>query len=485
VGCPSENTIASLVDGTLRPEARAELSAHLAQCDACRELVATLAPGVPIAGSSDTRPARARTQQSLHHGRYLLEHVLGEGGMGVVYRAYDAQLRRPIALKVVRPDRMREESTGRVRERFLREAQAMAQLSHPHVVTVYDVGVDDDQIFVAMELVDGETLRTWRDKPRSLAEIGDVLDQAGRGLAAAHATGLVHRDFKPDNVLVRRDGRVQVSDFGLARRFDAEDAADAPGAPTSGPITGTLTATGATAGTPAYMSPEQWMGERASAASDQYSFCQVAWELFYGTRPHGDARDVGDLRARISSGTITAPARTAAPAEVERVLRRGLSRAPSDRFPQMTDLLSALASAMRSEVPARRRTRPGVFVAAGIVLAAAIAVPVVMRTTEDAPSSPTSNTAVPPTTPIVAPPPPAITQAATPTDSNPPPSPIVATPTKAPSASKPTSRARKDRNVERTTPTTTPAPPPPAPIDRPTKNVDRTDAVISDPWKLK
>jgi serine/threonine protein kinase len=488
VECPSETTIAGLVDGALRPEARVEISDHLTRCDSCRELVAALAG--PIV--KDVRP-RARTQQSLHHGRYLLERVLGEGGMGVVYRAYDTQLRRAIALKVVRPDRVREEPTGRVRERFLREAQAMAQLSHPHVVTVYDVGVDDDQVFVAMELVEGQTLREWSETPREVVEISDVLEQAGKGLAAAHATGLVHRDFKPDNVLVRLDGRVQVSDFGLARRYDSDEVDLAPSPPSGGPITGTLTATGATAGTPAYMSPEQWTGERASAASDQYAFCQVAWELFYGARPHGNASDVRELKQRIVSGTITTPARTTVPAGVERVLRRGLSREPSERFPEMTVLLASLASALRPERPARRRARPALFAAAGLVLAGAIAAPLVYRartsnasvaSTPTTPTAPTNTTT--PTTPT-APPTPTTPPAAATTPTTPPAAMTTtqAMPSRKPAASS-TTRSAPSRPAARE-PSRPPKPDKETsskPDDaRPTK-VDRTDAVLSDPWKV-
>ncbi|HMV69509.1 MAG TPA: serine/threonine-protein kinase, partial [Myxococcota bacterium] len=180
--------------------------------------------------------------------RYVVLHVLGAGGMGVVYEAWDPELERRVALKVLRP--------GSPMERAQREAQALARITHPNVVSVHDVGVVAGQVFVVMELVAGEPLGGWA-RGRASGEVLDVLVQAGRGLAAAHAVGVVHRDVKPDNILVTRGGRAVVTDLGLAR---APTAAPHPQA-----AVGSLTVTGTLLGTPAYMAPEQARGERVDA----------------------------------------------------------------------------------------------------------------------------------------------------------------------------------------------------------------------------
>jgi eukaryotic-like serine/threonine-protein kinase len=181
-------------------------------------------------------------------GRFLVLEPLGWGGMGIVLSAYDPHLDRKVAIKLLRGDIFRgDDRTGRGRDVLVGEAQAMARLNHPNVVTVYEVGLLDDGAYVAMEQVEGRTLRAWlSESPRSWQEIVDMLAQAGRGLAAAHRSGIAHRDFKPDNVLVGADGRPRISDFGLAMG-------------TSGVV-----------GTPAYMSPEQAAGGDGGAAGDQY-----------------------------------------------------------------------------------------------------------------------------------------------------------------------------------------------------------------------
>src|SRR5260221_87553 len=196
-----------------------------------------------------TAPWREVLVKGEQLGRYVVEEVIGEGGMGVVYAAYDPELHRRVALKLVQPD-MRNATEGRAR--LLREAQAMAQLSHPNVIHVYDVGTYEDQVFLALEFIDGEHLAkwVWRTKP-SWREIVRVFMAGGRGLAAAHATGLVHRDFKPDNVLRGKDGRVLVMDFGIARAEGGPD--DTPPAPSgSQPRLAPLTELGVVMGTPGY-----------------------------------------------------------------------------------------------------------------------------------------------------------------------------------------------------------------------------------------
>jgi hypothetical protein len=287
-------------------------------------------------------------------GRYRIDGVLGEGGMGVVYRAHDLDLDRPVAIKRLRP-----ELRG-AQERLLREGQAVARLRHPHVITIFDVGVDGDDLFIAMELVDGRTLRGWlREAARPWREVLGVAVAAGRGLAAAHRAGLVHRDFKPDNVLVGHDGRVVVGDFGLAR-LDPAGAA-APGDPAL-----ELTRTGAVAGTPAYMSPEQFAGQPVDARSDQFSFCVTLWEALYGARPFADAAEpatFAGLAAAVAAGRLREPAdRRGVPRRIHAALRRGLAVSPDARFASIDALVGALT--------ARRR---GAWLAGGAAAVAACA----------------------------------------------------------------------------------------------------------------
>ncbi|MDQ3262411.1 MAG: serine/threonine protein kinase, partial [Myxococcota bacterium] len=264
-------------------------------------------------------------------GRYVVLDLLGCGGMGVVYAAYDFGLDRRICLKLVR--HAGGERSAERQERLLREARAAARVSHPHVVTVHDVGTWEEHVFVAMELVEGGTLRRWlRSAQRSRAEILDAFVQAGRGLAAAHAAGLVHRDFKPDNVLVGDDGRVRVTDFGLARDAEAPSPLDA----------------GHTSGTPAYMAPEQHRGEPASAASDQFSFALALYEALYHCSPYA-ASNPEELRAFKSLGRFAPqPARSKVPGWLRAALLRALSAERPARHPSMQALLGALQAPPRS-----------------------------------------------------------------------------------------------------------------------------------------
>lgn len=285
-------------------------------------------------------------------GRYVILESLGAGGMGVVYSAYDPDLDRRVALKLLRRDKPSRPSLTDGRARMLREAQAMAQLSHVNVVAVHDVGLHGGRVFLAMELLAGPNLGEWmRDHLRPWPEVLDVFVAAGRGLEAAHAAGLVHRDFKPDNVLLGEGGRVKVTDFGLARLRDPEAA---PSRPTtdrqtplarisaSFPATDSLTRTGALLGTPAYMAPEQYFGVAADAASDQFSFCVSLYEALYAERPFaGD--DPATLAFNVTEGEVRPPpAGSKVPARVRRVLLRGLAREKAERWPSMTELLAAL-----------------------------------------------------------------------------------------------------------------------------------------------
>ncbi|MBE7453259.1 MAG: serine/threonine protein kinase [Kofleriaceae bacterium] len=263
-------------------------------------------------------------------GRYVLGEVLGEGGMGTVYRARDPELGRDVALKVVasRP--------GKSRDRLLAEARAMAKLEHPNVLPIYDVGATDDGIYFVMPLVAGGTLHDWiHARPRPWREVLTRFLAAGRGLAAAHAAGLVHRDFKPRNVLLDGDD-VLVADFGLTAAADGA----APAADSGGPTEGSAGLPSTIAGTPAYMAPEQARGEAVDARADQYSFCISLWEGLHGQRP--TEADTRTSTARSSTMQPAAAGRAGAPDWLRIALVRGFAAAPGDRWPSLAGLLDHL-----------------------------------------------------------------------------------------------------------------------------------------------
>ncbi|MCH9684647.1 MAG: serine/threonine protein kinase [Deltaproteobacteria bacterium] len=276
-------------------------------------------------------------------GRYVVIEELGAGGLGVVYAAYDPKLDRRVALKLINPARVGIDAT----QRMQREAQAMARLSHPNVVTVHDTGAHESGVFIAMELIDGPTLSKWvQGRPPAWRAERDVLVEAGQGLVAAHREGLIHRDFKPANVLVDDAGHPHVLDFGLACAADEVFVAE-PTEATTSLLGDAITETGVLLGTPQYMSPEQFAG-RADARSDQWAFCVTAWEVLYRRRPF-TAPDIPSLRHVIESGHIppTSPD-SSVPGWLDRALRRGLSVDPAQRFASMEALLSALQRDKRS-----------------------------------------------------------------------------------------------------------------------------------------
>jgi eukaryotic-like serine/threonine-protein kinase len=302
-------------------------------------------------------------------GRYVLLKELGRGGMAVVYVAYDPELDRRVALKLVRPRRDAKRASDQ--ERLLREAQALARLSHPNVVHVYDVGIYDAHVYIAMELVAGQTFRAWLSETRrSWREVLDICMRAGHGLAAAHAAGLVHLDFKPSNVVLGEDGRVRVVDFGLARESRGGESGEsgilqripeiASASSTNlETITGAhrllgeqLTECGTVIGTPGYIAPEQLRGESPDERADQFSFCVALWEGLFGQRPFV-ADDRRSIEQAVLAGRITPPPTDRrVPPWLRRIVERGLSVQAEDRFPGMTELLAAL-----DRDPARNRRR--------------------------------------------------------------------------------------------------------------------------------
>jgi tetratricopeptide (TPR) repeat protein len=281
--------------------------------------------------------------------------------MGVVYAAYDPELDRKLAIKLMRSETWLDAAGSDGKSRLLREAQALARLSHPNVVALYDVGTLGEEIFIAMEYVEGCTLRQWlAAEGRHWREILRVFALAGKGISAAHGAGIVHRDFKPDNVMVAKNGRVCVLDFGLARRPDgarrpvpAEDQQIPPDAKTRAGALGIwMTKTGAFMGTPAYMSPEQLEGQPVDARSDQFSFSSALYEAICGEAPF-QAETVRDRLSAIKAGRVNEPRKSSrAPAWLRQRLLRGLKPNPEDRYPSMDALLAAL-----ERDPTRRRWR--------------------------------------------------------------------------------------------------------------------------------
>jgi len=328
--------------------------------------------GLPLEGTpapSQTNVENAPVERGSTIGRYVVLHEVGRGGMGVVYAAYDAELDRKVAIKVLRSTSGNAARDHDRQARLLREAQAMARIEHPNVLSVFDVGTFRSQVFVAMAFVDGTNLSEYiRDRKHTWQETLALFLDAGRGLAAAHAVGLVHRDFKPANVLLARDGRVYVTDFGLARLTGHEEPSSLPsaleeqfgeGAPKTG-LQAEMTREGAVVGTPTYMAPEQHVGQQANARSDQFSFCAALYWALWHQRPF-DPSLLAAAAFRRMGGKGTVPQRSAAgglpetpaiaeppreprvPAKIQRAVMRGLLLEPEERFESMEALLDQLS----------------------------------------------------------------------------------------------------------------------------------------------
>ena len=347
--CVSEAQVLGFLLHTLDPEERALVELHLDRCAECLEVV-TLASKSSLAarsiGTDDTLAAppgcddnEVALAPGTWIGRYEVEEPLGRGGMGMVYTARDSQLGRRVALKLVTPHLARNPGSQLA---LLREAQAMARITQPNVLTVYDSGTFGDAVFLVAERVDGDTLEAWLARPRRWRVILEVFLQAARGLEAAHDAGLVHRDFKPTNVLVGRDGRVRVFDFGVVRLADTS----APGREL--------------AGTPLYMSPEQRRGDVADARSDQYAFCVTLHEALFGRLPGRAARE------RTTAGTIDR-----VPGWLRELVARGLQPDPDQRYPTTRAMIDAFEDRLRRR---RHRAIAGI---AGVAVAVAVTTAVV------------------------------------------------------------------------------------------------------------
>ncbi|MCC6337955.1 MAG: protein kinase [Myxococcales bacterium] len=356
--CPTEDDLRRLAAGN--PGADAErLRAHLAQCPGCTRTFEALAEA-ELGATARSPSGGPATESPLGQvGRYVVLRKLGAGAMGQVLEAFDPQLERKIALKM-----LLGVATDELRQRLLREAQGAARVRHPNVVSVHDSGVVGDQVYVAMELVPGGSLGWWlREGERAWSDVVRVFVGAGRGLAAVHAAGLVHRDFKPDNVLLEENGTARVSDFGLVGAIALEGAPSAE-APPAHDSDGRwqLTRTGMLMGTPAYMAPELFAGGAGEPASDQFAFCVSLYEALQGQLPF-TASSVRELADVVRAGNPR-PERRAVPTWLSRLVRRGLCADPAKRYPSMDALVAELEA-----LPRRRRRRVVIAVASAAALA--------------------------------------------------------------------------------------------------------------------
>ncbi len=368
MACLDDTTLAGYVERRLGAEDAAAVDDHLDACDDCRHtlsLVARALPRSPV-GIEAPPPIAVATEISdgSRVGRYVVTGLLGRGGMGTVFAAHDPELGRRVALKVINPGRARDGDRERDEARLVREARAMAMISHPNVVAVHDVGVTDGRVFLVMDLVSGEPLSAWLRVARSPRAILAMFLQAAAGLAAAHRAGVVHRDFKPDNVLVDDDGRARVTDFGLARSPGTStdpvaEALLAPHPPRPVEQTGTYDP----AGTPAYMAPEQHVGRPSDARSDQFAFSVALWEAIAGVHPfpHRSSHGLETTTPRAGMATL--------PRYLRRILIRATAARPEDRYETIDELIVVLARAN-----ARRRRRPVILGTGAVAIATVVVV---------------------------------------------------------------------------------------------------------------
>lgn len=315
-----------------------------------RQTVDITGRDAPTRPSMRGAPVKGDTSSSLRGGdlvgRYVVLGIIGAGGMGIVYLAYDPELDRRVALKVLRPEFSHLDTVG---PSLLQEAKSMARLSDPNVCTVYEVGQSDKAVFIAMEYVDGETMSDWLEaEPRTWRDVIDVMVQAGRGLEAAHRNGIVHRDFKPDNIMIDSQGRVRVMDFGVSERAvrkpgtrpDLQDD-DIPRRDSFSSLI---------VGTPGYMAPEQLNAQPVDQRCDQFSYCATLFKTLYGELPY-QGNTLRELREAFQNGDLTEPENHhGVPHWLRQIILRGLSIDPDKRFSSVGALVKRML-----QVPRQRR----------------------------------------------------------------------------------------------------------------------------------
>lgn len=365
--CPAPELLDDLFEGSVDPRLRGKLEAHVDDCDECREFVAALArfgstgavPARPELAQTADIPDLTRPTEGSQLGRYTVLRALGAGAMGVVHEGYDGSLERQVAMKFIRGQLA---GSSEARARVFAEAKAMARVSHQNVAQVYEAVADGERLFIVMEFVDGPTLTGWlhdEKSPRSTDSIVEVFIAAGRGLSAAHEAGVVHRDFKPDNVILTASGEPKVVDFGLAGTTAMPSRSKLAQTRSSMTVSGV--------GTPLFMAPEVLGGGSATTASDQFSFCVALHVALYGAQPFKGATFV-ELQRNVAAGLITSPTgEDRSPSRVRRAILRGLSVRPEDRWPSMADLVDALRESKRA------RTRRRLSVAGGAIAVGAAA----------------------------------------------------------------------------------------------------------------
>ena len=376
--CVDVETVAGFVEGRLAAAAMGEVELHASTCATCQALLAAALRSATLPEPTET-PSEApweapwASREPLRRGsvlgRYTILELTGRGAMGEVYAAYDGELDRRVALKLLHAHG--SSGDARANARLLREARAMARVSHANVVAVHEAGTFAGRTFIAMEFVEGGTLKKWlAGGTRARGDILEKFAMAARGLAAAHAAGLVHRDFKPQNVMIGADGAARVTDFGLVAALGevgseaAEVGVDVETLARSPSTLLHLTRTGELLGTPLYMAPEQFRAAPADARSDQFSFCVALYQALYGAPPFGDV-SLGALVRDVLAGRVhAAPAGSTVPTWLRRVVLRGLSLEPTARWPSMRDVVAALG-----RDPARARRQRGLVVGAAVLVA--------------------------------------------------------------------------------------------------------------------
>ncbi len=378
--CPDENVLVAFLEHELPGEQAEDIERHLDQCPACRSVAADWARDFAreaahsgaLGQTSDVDRDGDTLAPGTTVGRYVVLNRIGVGSHGVVHLAYDPILERQVALKLLKRGLSTAWATADARSgqgRLVREARAMARLSHPNIAAVHDLGDHDGRVFIVMDYAQGVTLRRWLAlATRTWEQVLEVFIQAARGLAAAHDAGIIHRDFKPDNVLVDGKGVVRVTDFGLAHASGTPHDTAGPGEPFRDPPASTTDHM--ILGTPAYMAPEQHAGQPADARSDVFAFCAALYEALFGDRPFPAPTMQGLVEQKSAGRTLDPATHALVPSWLTRGIERGLSADPNQRFQSMQELLRALTKA---DAASAERSKPKQRLLTWLLIAAVVA----------------------------------------------------------------------------------------------------------------